>query len=68
MNDQKALTDAERQKRRRQRRKDQGYEMHTIWLDPDVAKLINERVKDSPTPQAARQKLINELLLKHLKD
>ena len=42
--------------------------MHTFWLEPDVADLVNEALKDSENKQKDRAKLINEALKSHLKD
>jgi len=55
-------SNAERQRQWRQQRIEQGYEMHTVWLDPDVADLINAKLNDSNTPQAERTKLINDAI------
>ncbi len=63
-----AKSNSERQKEWRKRRKEQRYEMHTFWLEPDVADLVNEALKDSENKQKDRAKLINEALKKHLKD
>lgn len=63
-----AKSNSERQKEWRKRRKEQGYEMHTFWLEPDVADLVNEALKDSENKQKDRTKLINKALEKLLKD
>jgi hypothetical protein len=57
---------AERQRQWRKKRAEQGYEMHTIWLDPDVAQLLNEKISGSDTPQAERTKLINQSVKAYL--
>jgi hypothetical protein len=60
MNDKKAKTNADRQKAWRDKRKADGYEMHTVWLDPDVAEHLNKYLDGSEKPQAERTRLINE--------
>ena len=59
-------TTAERQREWREKRKAQGYEMHTVWLDPDVAKKLNERLRNSEKKQSDRQQLINQTLRENL--
>jgi hypothetical protein len=51
---------SERQKAWRDRRKAEGYEMHTIWLDPDVADSLAKYLEGADKPQAERTRLINE--------
>jgi len=53
-------TNAHRQKEWRDKRKADGYEMHTVWLDPDVAEHLNKYLDESEKPQAERTRLINE--------
>lgn len=53
-------TNASRQKAWRDKRKADGYEMHTVWLDPDVAEQLNKYLDGSEKPQAERTRLINE--------
>ena len=60
MNDKQPKTNADRQKAWRDKRKADGYEMHTVWLDPDVAELLNKYLDGSEKPQAERTRLINE--------
>ena len=60
MNDKKPKTNADRQKAWRDKRKADGYEMHTIWLDPDVAQGLSRLLDGSEKPQAERTRLINE--------
>lgn len=60
-------TTAERQKEWRERRKAEGYEMLTIWLDPEVSVKLKKAVLESDTPLVDRQKLIN-LALNRLLD
>jgi len=60
MNDKKPKTNADRQKAWRDKRKADGYEMHTVWLDPDVAEQLNKYLDGSEKPQAERTRLINE--------
>lgn len=59
---------AERQRQWRKKRAEQGYEMHTIWLDPDAARLLNEKLAGSEKPQAERTKLINEAVKAHFQN
>lgn len=59
-------TSAQRQQQWREKRKAEGYQMHTVWLEPDVAKAIDAALKDSETKQAVRQKIINQCLRKCL--
>ena len=59
-------TTAERQKEWRERRKAEGYQMLTVWLDPDVSEALKKAVMKSDTPQAERQKMINDALRKRL--
>lgn len=51
---------AERQRQWRKKRAEQGYEMHTVWLDPDVVQGLNRLMDGSEKPQAERTRLINE--------
>ena len=51
---------AERQRQWRKKRAEQGYEMHTVWLDPDVVQGLNRLLDGSDKPQAERTRLINE--------
>jgi hypothetical protein len=60
MNDKQPKTNADRQKAWRDKRKADGYEMHTVWLDPDVAEQLNKYLDGSEKPQAERTRLINE--------
>ena len=60
MNDKQPKTNANRQKAWRDKRKADGYEMHTVWLDPDVAEHLNKHLDGSEKPQAERTRLINE--------
>jgi hypothetical protein len=60
MNDKQPKTNADRQKEWRDKRKADGYEMHTVWLDPDVAEQLNKYLDGSEKPQAERTRLINE--------
>jgi hypothetical protein len=62
----KAKTSAQRQQQWREKRKADGYQMHTIWLEPDVAKALDAAIRDSETKQADRQKVINQWLRKSL--
>lgn len=55
-------TTAERQKEWRERRKAEGYEMITVWLEPDVSKALNKAISASDKPQTERQKVINSAL------
>lgn len=55
-------TSAQRQKQWRDRRKADGYQMITIWLEPDVARALDAAVNDSGTKQAERQRVINQSL------
>lgn len=57
---------ADRQREWRKRQKEQGYQMLTVWLDPDVSEALKTAVMKSDTPQAERQKLINYALRKLL--
>lgn len=57
---------AERQKSWRTRRKLDGYEMHTIWLDPDVVESLTKHLEGSEKPQSERTRLINEAVRKML--
>jgi hypothetical protein len=52
-------TAAERQKEWRERYKAQGYQMITVWLEPDVAKALGKVSIESDKPFAERQKIIN---------
>lgn len=61
-----AKTTAGRQKEWRERRKAQGYEMHTIWLDPDVAKKLNDKLRKAEKVQSQRQEIINQVLRENL--
>lgn len=61
-----AKTSAERQREWRKARKEEGWQMHTIWLEPDVAKALDKAISASVKPQSERQKIINEALLKTL--
>jgi metal-responsive CopG/Arc/MetJ family transcriptional regulator len=38
--------------------------MVTVWLDPDVAQSLDERIQDKP--QAERQRMINQALRDYL--
>lgn len=67
MTDQKPKTTAERQREWRQRRRDEGYEMHTVWLDPDVAELLAGATGGHRAPQGERQRIINDALRKHFR-
>ena len=60
MNDKQPKTNADRQKAWRDKRKADGYEMHTVWLDPDVAEQLNKYLDGSEKPQAERTRLINK--------
>jgi len=60
MNDKKPKTNADRQKAWRDKRKSDGYEMHTIWLEPDVVQGLNRLLDGSEKPQAERTRLIND--------
>lgn len=62
----KAKTSAQRQQQWREKRKAEGYQMHTVWLEPDVTKALDAVIEDSETKQADRQKIINECLRKYL--
>jgi hypothetical protein len=59
-------SNSERQKLWRDKRKAQGYEMHTIWLDPDVVQGLNRLLDGSQKPQTERIRLINEAIRKML--
>ena len=61
-----AKTSAERQREWRKARKDEGWQMHTIWLEPDVAKALDAAIQGSDTKQADRQRVINERLREYL--
>lgn len=60
-------SNSERQKAWRDKRKADGYEMHTIWLDPDVAESLGKCLDESEKPQAERTRIINEALRGFLK-
>jgi len=55
-------TSAERQKEWRDRYRAKGYQMLTVWLDPDVAAALTQAVIESDTPSVDRQKLINSVI------
>ena len=57
---------AERQKAWREKRKAEGYQMHTVWLDPDVSAKLEDRLGEVENKQSKRQELINKLLRKSL--
>ena len=59
-------TNAHRQKAWRDKRKQDGYQMVTLWLDPDVAQALDKRLEPSLKKQADRQALINLALRKCL--
>ncbi len=58
----KAKTSAQRQQEGRKKRKAEGYQMHTVWLEPDVAQALDAVIQDSDTKQADRQRIVNECL------
>ena len=61
MNDkQPPKTNAERQKQWRARRQQDGYRREVVWLDPDVADLVDKALRDNPQENLTR--LINEAL------
>lgn len=61
MNDkQPPKTNAERQKQWRARRQQEGYRREVVWLDPDVADLVDKALRDNP--QASLTRLINDAL------
>jgi hypothetical protein len=62
----KAKTSAQRQQEWRNKRKAEGYQMHTIWLEPDVAQALDAVIQGSENKQADRQKVINQWLRKSL--
>jgi hypothetical protein len=62
----KAKTSAQRQQEWRNKRKAEGYQMHTVWLEPDVAKALDAVIQGSESKQADRQKVINQWLRKSL--
>jgi hypothetical protein len=62
----KAKTSAQRQQQWREKRKAEGYQMHTVWLEPDVAEALDAAIRDSETKQTDRQKIINDCLRKCL--
>lgn len=57
---------AERQRQWRQNRKADGYQMHTVWLDPDIATALDQAIESAEPKQAKRQQIINEALRKLL--
>jgi uncharacterized protein (DUF4415 family) len=58
-------TTAERQKAWRQAKKKEGFEMVTIWLDPDIAQDL-KRVTKGQRRHTERQRVINEALRRYL--
>ena len=61
MNDkQPPKTNAERQKQWRARRQQDGYRREVVWLDPDVADLVDKALRDNPQENLTR--LINDAL------
>lgn len=58
----KAKTTAQRQRQWRENRKAQGYQQHTVWLDPDVASALDAAISESSAKQAERQRVINDCL------
>lgn len=56
---------ADRQREWRKKRREAGYQMLTVWLDPDVVGKLESRLK-STTKQAERQQLVNEVLRQNL--
>lgn len=59
-----AKTLSERQRQWRDKRKKEGYQMHTIWLEPDVARGLDGLLEGSEKKQVDRQRIINEILRK----
>jgi len=57
---------AARQKAWRDKRKQEGYQMVTLWLDPDVAQALDTKLAGSAKKQADRQRLVNQVLRDHL--
>lgn len=55
-------TAAQRQRQWRDKRKAEGYQMHTFWLDPDVAQALDRVTEGSGSKQADRQRVINDAL------
>jgi hypothetical protein len=56
-------TTATRQREWRARRKAEGHQQVTVWLDPDTAKLLDEMVNRQDKPkQTARQNIINKAI------
>lgn len=62
----KAKTTAQRQRQWREKRKAEGYQQHTIWLDPDVAAALDVAIQGAESKQAERQRMINVALRKAL--
>lgn len=54
-------TAAERQRAWRARRREEGYQMVTVWLDPDVSDALEQRL-DEDGRQAKLQQIINDAL------
>jgi len=61
-----AKTAAQRQREWRQRQREAGFRQHTVWIEPDIAERMQERVKGSDSPQSERQRLINDALREYL--
>jgi hypothetical protein len=55
-------TVAQRQQQWRAKRKEAGYQMHTVWLDPDVAQALDSVIEGAGSKQADRQRLINQYI------
>jgi hypothetical protein len=56
-------TTATRQREWRARRKAEGHQQVTVWLDPETAKVLAEMVASHDKPkQTARQEIINKAI------
>ena len=56
-------TTATSQREWRARRKAEGHQQVTVWLDPDTAKFLDEMVSRQDKPkQTARQDIINKAI------
>ena len=54
---------ATRQREWRAKRRAEGRQMVTVWLDPDTGKLLDDMVSKQDKPkQTARQDIINEAI------
>jgi len=60
-------SNAEHQKAHRQRMKEQGYERLMVWLEPDAVRVLQDLLDKDLSPTLAKQKAVNEWLLKHPK-